>query len=61
VEHGEWHPANLRRAMWSLFMVVSCAGAAVLLRSYLQTTAYILLLVLVLIVIVLSVLSRKRV
>lgn len=61
VEEGEWHPANLRRAMWCLFLALSIAAWLILLWSALSTLGKVLPLVMVLIFVLFLFFTRRRI
>jgi hypothetical protein len=61
VENGESHPANVRRGVWFLFILLSELVLGLLLASWLRPTAYWVLLVIVLVLGFALLFSRKRI
>ncbi len=48
VEYGEWHPANLRRLGWWIFLILSAISIRLMLDSWLRPAATWALIIIIL-------------
>ena len=61
VEYGEWHPANVRRLLWVVFVALTAVALRLTLASWLRPAATIALVAIVVVFAVLLLVTHKRV
>ena len=61
VEYGEWHPANVRRLLWVVFVTLTAVAVRLTLASWLRPAATVALVVIVVVFSLLLLVTHKRV